>query len=135
MRRWITFVLVIAFVCQSYGWGPTGHRVTGMIAQHHLNKKAKKHIDALLGQESLAMASTWMDDIRSDSTYDYATDYHWVTVETGQVYDQSKKNPNGDVIMTIERLIAELKSGKLDRTSEIRDIKFLVHLIGDIHQP
>jgi hypothetical protein len=135
MRRLVTAVLVVAFVCQSYGWGPTGHRVTGMIAAEYLNKKAKKRIEALLGQESLAMASTWMDDIRSDSAYDYATDYHWVTVETGQTYEQSKKNPNGDVIMTIERLIAELKSGKLDRTSEIRDLKFLVHLVGDVHQP
>lgn len=135
MRRVLTFLLVVAFVSQSQGWGATGHRVTGMIASNHLNKKAKKKIEALLGQESLAMAATWMDDIRSDSTYDYASDYHWVTVETGQTYEQSKKNPNGDVIMTIERLISGLKSGKLDRSSEIRDLKFLIHLIGDIHQP
>lgn len=135
MRRFITVLLIVAFVCQSYGWGATGHRVTGMIAESYLNKKAKKRIVSLLGQESLAMASTWMDDIRSDSTYDYAADFHWVTVETGHTYDQSKKNSRGDVIMTIERLISELKSGKLDRNTEIQDLKFLVHLIGDIHQP
>jgi hypothetical protein len=135
MRRLVTVLLIVAFVCQSYGWGVTGHRATGMIASNHLNKKAKKKIEALLGQESLAMVSTWMDDIRSDSTYDYASDFHWVTVETGQTYDQMKKNPNGDVIMTIERLIKELKSGKLDRVKEIQNLKFLVHLVGDIHQP
>lgn len=135
MRRFFTFFLIVAFVCQSYGWGATGHRVTGMIAESYLNKKAKKKIESLLGQESLAMASTWMDDIRSDSTYDYASDFHWVTVETGQTYDQSKKNSHGDVIMTIERMINELKSGKLDRNTEIQNLKFLIHLIGDIHQP
>jgi hypothetical protein len=135
MRRVFTIILLIAFIFQAHGWGATGHRVTGMIADQYLNKKAKKKITELLGQESLAMASTWMDDVRSDSTYDYATDYHWVTVENNQTYDQSKKNPKGDVIMTIERIIAELKSRKLDRTSEIRDLKFLIHLVGDIHQP
>lgn len=135
MRRFVTAFLIVAFVCQSYGWGATGHRVTGMIASNHLNKKAKKKIEALLGQESLAMVSTWMDDIRSDSTFDYASDFHWVTVETGQTYEQSKKNTNGDVIMTIERLISELKSGKLDRVTEIQNLKFLIHLVGDIHQP
>lgn len=135
MRRLLTAFLVTIFVCQSFGWGSTGHRVTGMIASNHLNKKAKKKIEALLGQESLAMVSTWMDEVRSDSTYDYATDFHWVTVETGQSYDQAKKNPHGDVIMTIQRLIAELKSGKLDRVTEIQNLKFLVHLVGDIHQP
>src|ERR1700754_5178526 len=113
MRKLITAILITVFVCQSYGWGSTGHRATGMITTTHLNKKAKKKIEALLGQESLAMASTWMDDIRSDSTFDYTHDFHWVTVETGQTYEQSKKNPNGDLITTIERLIAELKSGKL----------------------
>jgi len=136
MRRFLSIVLVIVLICQSsYAWGPTGHRVTGMIATNHLNAKAKKKIEALLGQESLAMVSTWMDEIRSDSTYDYTADFHWTTIETGQTYDQSKKNPKGDVIMTIERIIGELKSGKLDRTTEIQDLKFLVHLIGDIHQP
>ncbi|HZY78221.1 MAG TPA: S1/P1 nuclease [Cyclobacteriaceae bacterium] len=135
MRKLFTLLLTTVLVCQSYGWGSTGHRATGMIASNHLNKKAKKKIEALLGTESLAMVSTWMDDIRSDSTYDYTHDFHWVTVETGQAYDQSKKNPNGDVIMTIERLITELKSGKLDRVTEIQNLKFLVHLIGDIHQP
>jgi hypothetical protein len=135
MKRFAAIVLTVCFVCQSYGWGATGHRVTGMIAESYLNKKAKKKIEALLGQESLAMASTWMDDIRSDSTYDYASDFHWVTVENGSTYQQSNKNPHGDVIMTIERIIRELKSGKLDRNTEIQDLKFLVHLIGDIHQP
>lgn len=135
MRRFFTFALIVAFVCQSYGWGATGHRVTGMIASNYLNKKAKTKIKALLGDESLAMVSTWMDDIRSDSTYDYTSDFHWVTVETGQSYEQMSKNPDGDLIMTIERLIGELKSHKLDRNTEIQNLKFLVHLIGDLHQP
>ncbi len=135
MRRFFTLLLVVGFVFQSHGWGATGHRVTGLVAYNHLNKKAKKRLQEVLGQESLAIASTWMDDIRSDSTYDYASDFHWVTIETGQTYEQSKKNKNGDIVMTLERVVAELKSGKLDRVSEIRELKFLIHLMGDLHQP
>lgn len=133
------FFLLLAFVSvitiDSLGWGATGHRATGFVAEKHLNSKARKKLRELLGQESLAMASTWMDDVRSDSTYDYMTDWHWVTIETGQTYDQSKKNKNGDVIMTLERIISELKSRKLDRRKEIEAIKILIHLVGDIHQP
>ena len=129
----LTFVSLITL--ESFGWGATGHRVTGLIAEKHLNAKARKKLRELLGQESLAIAATWMDDVRSDSTYDYMTDWHWVTVETGQTYDQSIKNMNGDVIMTLERIIGELKSRKLDRKKEIEAIKILIHLIGDIHQP
>ncbi len=130
-------ILILTFCCNlvGFGWGVTGHRAIGLIAQRHLSAKAGKKIRQLFGQESLAMVSTWMDEIRSDSTYNYTSDWHWVTVETGKTYDESPKNPNGDVIMTIERLVAELKSGKLDNQTQIAHIKMLVHLVGDIHQP
>jgi hypothetical protein len=88
-----------------------------------------------MGQESLAMMSTWMDEVRSDSTFNYTADWHWVTIETGKNYSDSPKNPNGDVIMTLERLVMELKSKKLDRKKEIEYVKMIVHLVGDIHQP
>jgi hypothetical protein len=136
MRKCPYLLLLLCFVAsQSFGWGATGHRATGWVAEQYLSAKAKKKIYALLGQESLAMASNWMDEIRSDSTYDYASDWHWVTIENGKTYDQSPKNPKGDVIMTLERLISELNSHKLDRKKEIEALKMVVHLIGDIHQP
>ena len=37
--------------------------------------------------------------------------------------------------MTLERLIAELKSGKLDTKKQVEHLKMIVHLVGDIHQP
>jgi hypothetical protein len=135
IRFIILFVVGIGLSLESAAWGVTGHRVTGYIAQRHLSAKAKKKIKELFGQESLALASTWMDEIRSDSTFNYTADWHWVTVETGQTYDQSKKNPNGDVIMTLERLIAELKTHKLDKKKELEYVKMIIHLVGDIHQP
>jgi hypothetical protein len=135
MKSLSLVVIGVLFVFQSFGWGLTGHRAVGRVAEQHLSNKAKKKLKMLLGQQSLAMASTWMDDIRSDTTFDYMEDWHWVTIETGQSYDQSKKNPDGDVIMTLERIITELKSHQLDRAKEIEAIKILIHLVGDIHQP
>lgn len=135
MRLLITLLFIGSFVVQSFGWGATGHRATGLIAEQYLSPKAKKKLKQLLGGQSLAMVTTWMDEVRSDSTYDQMTDWHWVTVETGQTYDQSVKNPKGDVIMTLERIIADLKSKKLTGAKEIEAIKILLHLVGDIHQP
>lgn len=127
--------LMIFYTSVAFGWGPTGHRVTGWIAERHISKKAKKEIARILGGQSLAMASTWMDEIRSDSTYDYTSDWHWVTIEEGSTYQQTAKNKNGDIIETIERLIAALKSRTLKPKDEREYLKMLVHLIGDIHQP
>ena len=75
------------------------------------------------------MASTWMDDIRSDSTYDYASDWHWVTVQDGQTYAVSEKNPKGDVIETIERIIADLKSKKLNRNLQMTPLQQKIVLL------
>lgn len=134
-RSIVSLVVLICLSFTSFGWGPTGHRATGWVAQKYLSKKARKAIDKLLAGQSLAMASTWMDEVRSDSTYNYMTDWHWVTIPFGQTYEQSEKNPNGDIIQTIERVIAELKSKKLNAQEQAQRIRILVHLIGDIHQP
>jgi S1/P1 Nuclease len=135
MKNIIVVIVFSVLSLASYGWGQTGHRAMGLIAERHLTKKAKKALAKILSGESLSMSSTWMDEIRSDSTYDYANDWHWVTVPDGMTYEQAEKNPKGDVIATIERIIAELKSKKFTGKEEMERIKMLVHLVGDIHQP
>jgi hypothetical protein len=135
MRKFISLLLLIFISNLASGWGATGHRVTGYIADKHLSKKARLAIERILGQQSLAMASTWMDDVKSDSLYDKYEDWHWVTIEDSETYDQSKKNPNGDLIDALERIITELKSKKLSAKEEADRLKMLIHLIGDIHQP
>ena len=131
----LVICLALLIPASAFSWGPTGHRVVGLIASKHLNAKAKKNIIKILGQNSLAEVSNWMDEVRSDSTYNYTHDWHWVTIETGKTYDQSPKNPKGDVIATIERIVAELKKHTLDKKTEEEYVKMLVHLVGDIHQP
>lgn len=135
MRALFIFLLVVCFSSTVFAWGPTGHRATGLVAEQYLSKAARKKLQQILNGQSLAMASTWMDEIRSDSTYDHMGDWHWVTIQDGETYEQSKKNPKGDVIESLERVIAALKSKKLSRKEEVEHIKILIHLVGDIHQP
>lgn len=131
----VAVIFAFFFSYQVFGWGLTGHRVVGDIAEKYLSRKAKKEIRKILGNESLAMASNWMDEIRSDSLYDYTHDWHWVTIPEGMRYEEAEKNPNGDIIQTIERIIKELKAGRLSHEQEAAHLKMLVHLVGDIHQP
>lgn len=116
-------------------WGQTGHRVVGDIAEQYLTDKAEKAVRRVLGHESMAIAGTWMDEIRSDSTYDYTNDWHWVTIPDGQIYEDTEKNPNGDLIKALQTIITDLKQGDLGAVEEEEKLKMLVHLVGDIHQP
>jgi hypothetical protein len=139
MKKIVVISLILCCCATTvFPWGPTGHRATGWIAEKYLTKKARKQLERILKGQSLAMATTWMDDVRSDSTYKHMTDWHWVTIPTGQTYDQSTKNPNGDIIQTLERIIAELEQKdqkKLSDQQQMIYIMMIAHLIGDIHQP
>ena len=131
-----TFLLIACFVVlECLGWGATGHRATGLVADKYLNAKAKKRVAAILEQESIAMVSTWMDEIRSDSTYNYATDWHWTTIPDGKRYEDVEANPDGKIIAMIEKITADLKAGKLSKKQQQESLKMLIHLVGDIHQP
>jgi len=120
-----------------FPWGQTGHRTIGKIASKHLQNRTKRQLAQIMGHESLAIASTWMDEVRSDDSYDYMADWHWVTIPDGKRYEETEKNPNGDIIATLERLIAELKQGHESMPVEKQReyIRIICHLVGDIHQP
>ena len=136
MTRWlITLLFFLATILASFGWGQIGHRTIGQLAEWHLNRQAMKHVNRILGPTSLAMVSTWMDEIRSDSVYDYTSTWHWVTVPTGQTYDPAIQEPTGNAYDTVQRLIAGLKSDTLSARQEREYLMMLVHLVGDLHQP
>jgi hypothetical protein len=116
-------------------WGQIGHRTIGHIADGMLTKKARRNVQRVLGNETLAEVSTWMDEVRSDDAYDYATTWHYCTIPDGMTYETAPKQAGGDVIWAIEKIIDELKSGGLTLEEEQTNLKFLVHLVGDIHQP
>lgn len=137
MKRFALFFLC-SFILSShlaFGWGQNGHRVIGAVAENHLSRKARKAIDKILGDESLAMASTWMDEIRSDDAYDHTHDWHWVSIPDGKTYSETEKNPKGDLVEATERMIDILKREEATHDEKRKALMMLVHLMGDLHQP
>jgi len=116
-------------------WGATGHRTVGDIAEKHLTKKAKKKIDKILQGEGLAFVSTYGDDIKSDNKYKKFYTWHFVNFPFDTDYNDSKKDPNGDIVMGITYCIEVLKNENSTQEDKVFYLKFLVHLIGDLHQP
>lgn len=130
------FILLFTFdTLPSYAWGNTGHRAVGEIAEQLLNRKARKALKKLLDNESLAYAGTYMDEIRSDRAFDSLYTWHFVTIPDGKTYADIEKEPAGDIIEAIHRMIDDLKSDRLSIEEKAFAVKILAHLIGDIHQP
>ncbi len=140
MRTITLLLLLILFfssqvVAATDIWGPTGHRATGEIAEKHLKRSVKKKIEKLLKGQNLAFVSTFADQIKSDRKYNKYYTWHYVNMPFDKTYEESEKNPRGDIITGINECIRVLK----DKTSTDEDkaffLKMLVHFIGDLHQP
>lgn len=131
---WLIFLPTL-LMAEAPNWGKTGHRATAQIATKYLTKKAKKNIDKLLQGKGLALISTYGDDIKSDSSYDQYSIWHYVNIPKGQTYREIKEDLGPNIITALDTI----KKGLKDPTTPIEKkqfyLKMLIHLIGDLHQP
>lgn len=130
--------LFVYLPLQSMAWGMLGHRIVGEIAHRHLSAKAKKNIQKILGNESMAIASNWPDFVKSDPSFDYLDTWHYVNLKEGltrqQVETHLQQDTSTNAYTKINFLVTELKKD-LTQEKKAQYLKILIHLIGDIHQP
>jgi hypothetical protein len=117
-------------------WGKTGHRVVAAIADTQLSGLARAHIREILGgAESLDEAANWPDEMRSapDALWQKtATPWHYVTLN-GITYDHAP--PEGDALEALNHFRAVLRDPNATLAEKQLALRFVVHLVGDLHQP
>lgn len=117
-------------------WGQTGHRTTGEIAEKHLTNKARKQLNKILKGKSLALISTFADEIKSDPKYREFGPWHYVNLPPGETqYDPATAPAEGDLLMAMRRCVELLKDKKTSSEDREFYLALLVHFIGDLHQP
>lgn len=120
-------------------WGVLGHRIVGQIAESYLTGKAKKEIANILGNETIAMASTWADFIKSDPAFAYLNSWHYINLKAGltetQLKDYLATDTVTDAYTKINWLSAELKNKVITKEKKGFYLRLLIHIVGDIHQP
>lgn len=133
-------LILAAFTLSSpaLGWGPVGHRITGAIADENLSGVARANVRVLLGNEDLAEAATWPDDQKSNPApfwQKQASPWHYVTVRQGDNYQASDAPTEGDAMTALTRFTASLRDPKSSIEDKRLALRFIVHIIGDLHQP
>ncbi|WP_099092392.1 S1/P1 nuclease [Lutibacter profundi] len=136
----ISFIVVLLIVTTQVStanpyWGKTGHRTIGEIANQYLKNKTKHKIAELLNGQSLALVSTFADDIKSDRHYDEFYTWHYVNMPFNVDYQHSIKNKKGDLVTGIAKCKEVIKDKNSTKEEKAFYLKLLVHLIGDLHQP
>ena len=118
-------------------WGPSGHRIVGLVAAEHLTPRARQRVEELLGGETLADVANWADAVRDDRPE--TARMHFVNLpRTATAFSRSRDcadvggNP-GCAVTAIEKYRAILSGTAAGDRAEA--LKFIVHFVGDMHQP
>ena len=143
MKSFKVTLLIVTFTIVSISsfawWGQNGHRIVGEIADSYLSSKARKAIREILGYESIAITSNWPDFIKSDSTFNYLSSWHYINVKQGLSQTEFnsilQQDTATDAYTKLNSLIAELKNKQLSLDKKQMYLRLLIHIAGDIHQP
>jgi hypothetical protein len=133
----IIFFELSSFSSSAYGWGPKGHEIVAYIAEAHLTDAARKQVNAILRlrDATLAKASTWPDEVAP--TIPDMNPYHFINFPNdANKYDRQRDCRNRNCIIEAlawyERVLTSEDAPFNERRIALR---FIVHLVGDVHQP
>ncbi|MFZ5531166.1 MAG: S1/P1 nuclease, partial [Pseudomonadota bacterium] len=118
-----------------FSWGLKGHRIVARLAETRLGERAQKAVRELLGDDTLTAIANEADAYRSDSKWKCAAPFHYVSIDDGESYTSSEKNARGDMLQALVYFEDALRDSKQPAAARVLALKWLVHLIGDLHQP
>jgi nuclease S1 len=131
----------------AHAWGGYGHRLIARLAETELTPQARAEVARLLGaaddrkrgQRMLGDIADWADDLRDDHPALGRATTRWHYINLGEDrcrYAPRKHCPDGNcVIGAIETQRGILADRKQPAEARARALKFLVHFVGDAHQP
>jgi|HubBroStandDraft_3_1064219.scaffolds.fasta_scaffold110656_2 hypothetical protein len=151
----IVLALFLAAAGPAAAWGDFGHKVIALIAYRHLTPQARGRLDALLASDADTLTTpdfpsraTWADryakihretaawhfmDQEIDQPDVAAACFGFPPLAAGQV---ASAGPAQDcVIDKIDQFSAELRDPATAPAERLLALKFLIHFVGDLHQP
>lgn len=141
MHKRIFAVLLLCVPLKSFAWGAVGHRASAILAEAELTSTARLAVIGLLGNSSLADVASWADEMRSDGTYPQTRWYHFEKLPDGIPFLENFKDMpdwqrrKGGTVSAVLAAAEILREGSAPKATQTDALKFLVHFVGDLHQP
>lgn len=144
--RWFGVIVAgwLLLVPSALAWGPLGHRVIARLAWQQLTPQARAAVTRLLetgDRDSLAAVAAWPDAIRDQPQYrdlwQRTRHKHYVNfADSACDYVPQRDCADGDcVVAAISDYESRLANTDLPAEKRLRALIFVVHFIGDVHQP
>jgi hypothetical protein len=145
----------------AWSWGCEGHQIVALVATKHLSPNAHQGVEDLIADldtvidaqeltmksygsatcgaddlEPIASASTWADEVRNHRPY--TAGWHYIDIPRGTT-DPTGIGlfcpAGGCLTSAIKEQLAVLKDANASHIERAEALMWVIHLIGDIHQP
>jgi hypothetical protein len=147
--RTLMILLLWLLPAPALAWGDYAHRLTGSIAWSQLTPAARAEVRRLLRAEpgldtpecrlaSIEDASVWPDCVRARyrDRFAFSAPWHYQNISVCEAFDIGAKCWNGDCVTAqIPRQQAILADRSRPAHERLQAFSFLVHFVGDMHQP
>lgn len=125
-----------------------GHETVAAIAYRNVTPEVRAEIGKLLKHQylletptcparTIEEASVWPDCIKElGPRFSYAYNWHYQNVDVCKDFTLKGNCPDGNCVSAqIERAVKLLKDRKVPVRERVMALAFLVHFVGDLHQP
>ncbi len=134
MRKFL--VSLLCGVLPAFGWGGEGHSLIARIAWVQLTPAVQARVSQILGPNvTIQSIASWADTIRNQRRE--TGPWHYIDIPIDQPHlDMARDCPKGDCVITrIEEFQKVLKDPSTQPVQRREALMFLIHFVGDMHQP
>ncbi len=139
MNRLLVLVIIALFPAPSRAWGIHGHRIVAYLAQGLLSDNSLVEVASLIGSQTLPEIATWADEVDHTPAYAWSKCMHYIDAsgETCSVSVLHDCASGCCVLAAIGNYTDRLFNAEnlYNETERNEALKFVVHLMGDLHQP
>lgn len=149
MKRLLAALLILLLpLAPAQSYWEYGHESVAQIAEANMSPKARANLQRLLRAapllgtpkcplRNIREASIWADCIKGDPLrWGYTSSWHYQNVDICKPFDLKSACAGGNCVSAqIDRNFALLKNKSLPANVRLEALAFLIHFVGDLHQP
>lgn len=143
MRANIALSALALLPSATWAWGELGHATVAYIAQSLVQPETVSWAQGLLSDTSsdyMASIASWADDYRYTSAGKYSAPYHFVDAQDSapsscNVDYERDCTEAGCIISAMANYTRRVKETSLSATQREYALRFIIHFVGDSHQP
>ena len=138
LRLFLSACLISLLPGQTLAWDDKGHRIIAALAWDQLSPQTKGEVEKLLGKskpkiDPLTAVATWAEDQGAKTSGSRRWHYVDIPLNAGPYNAARDCQGNNCAVEKINEFRHKLEHGS--QSERIDALKYLVHLVGDLHQP